>query len=192
MMERMFLPEPKWDEGILVDRPSLLTKTRRYTEWSASITSWILWFFALRPLLVTVLWGIGLHYFNRYMIAESGFDNSVFFRRVFLAVWTAVASMFFFHSYRKARFWDRPYAPPKDIARAPLLAAYYDLDPQALAELQRSHRVDAYFLPGHRLELHGPERRVKAAGFFNPQQYRLHLGRLRLKHPEIPFPDLPA
>ena len=138
-------------EGIIIDRPDLMTKTRRYGESTTAAIAWVLWVFLTRPLLFIALWAFGARVFYVEMVKSVGWRNWEAFGKYFLGIIGICLLLLFWNRYNVMRFRG------KERRRASLkvtdveMASFYRMSEQDVRHIKNWKVVNVQFLPGRRL-----------------------------------------
>lgn len=183
----MFLPEPQFDEGIIVDRPNLVTKTRRFTELTISVASWILWFLAMRPVMLLLMWLAGWRFFYVHMLGKGGIRNPVYFGVGLMCIFGILALIIIWNRYDKFRYGGKYKGRSKGLAEDAYMAAFYRMRPEDVRRIKRAQRLDVYFTDNHQIELDvdrkGEDAHDRITGFYDPQNVEAHFAELRKLRP---------
>lgn len=168
------MDEPKNNiDNLLIESPTLVTKTRRFTEWTLQILGWILWILLIRPLVIIILWYLALRFFNFHMFKLEGMDNPKYFG-IGAGVLTAIyLTMFGWSRYNAWRFRGKDKRKSRGEATPEKIAEYYKVKPEDIAALQDSRNVDVYFHGNDIIELDS-EKVSKLRALYAPQNQEKH------------------
>jgi poly-beta-1,6-N-acetyl-D-glucosamine biosynthesis protein PgaD len=152
-------------EGIIIDRPDLMTTTRRYGESTTAAIAWVLWVFLTRPLLFIALWAFGARVFYVEMVKSVGWRNweafgkylSVGWRnweafgKYFLAIIGICLLLLFWNRYNVMRFRGKERRrASKEVADVEM-ASFYRMSEQDVRHIKNWKTVNVQFLPGRKL-----------------------------------------
>ena len=92
-------------DKLIIHRPELLSRFRRRTEWGLTTLGWLVWLVLCRPLLVVVLWCLGVQQMYRQMVALGGFAAVIVFFEAYIFVILAVGVLLRgWNAYNQWRF----------------------------------------------------------------------------------------
>jgi poly-beta-1,6-N-acetyl-D-glucosamine biosynthesis protein PgaD len=135
----------KTGEGLIIDRPGLVSKLKRYSEWTYNLLAWAFWLFLLRPLLILLLWYLGVRIAYHQMVFLEGFDNPAFFGFVAASIAVILAVAFAWNRYNYFRFRGVDRRKPSGPCGPEELAKYYKMSVQAVESLQMAPYVEVSF-----------------------------------------------
>ena len=161
----------KTGEGLIIDRPGLISKLRRYSEWSYNLFAWIFWLFLLRPIIILILWYLGVRIAYHQMVFMEGFNNPAFFGYGFLAVVVILLVAFGWNRYNFLRFRGTDRRKHQGDCIAEDLAKYYNVPTNAVTSFQMSPYVEIAFQSDETIEVNTGSQKTKA--LYAPQ----HLAR---------------
>ena len=138
-------------EGIIIDRPDLMTRTRRYGESTTAAIAWALWVFLTRPLLFIALWAFGARVFYVEMVKSVGWRNWEAFGKYFLTIIGICLLLLFWNRYNVMRFRGKERRrASKEVADVEM-ASFYRMLEQDVRHIKNWKTVNVQFLPGRRL-----------------------------------------
>jgi len=159
-------------EGLIIERPALLSKLRRCSEWTCNLLAWASWLMLLRPVLILLLWYLGMRVAYHQMVFLEGFDNPEFFAYGALSVVTILAVAFAWNRYNYLRFRGVDRRKPSGTCGAQELAKYYKMPVASVESLQTAPYVEVSFGRDESVELSGNGRKAKA--LYAPQSLGKH------------------
>jgi len=165
-------------KGLIIDREAMVSKTRRLSEWTYNAAAWAFWLFLMRPLIITMLWYLGLRVAYYQMVSLQGIRNPEFFSFGFLALLAIFGAMLAWNRYNVYRFRGVERRKSRGVCEAQDLARYYRVAEEEVDGMRNSSRLDVYFdaADAARIDL-GPSGEVKA--LYAPQKASLHFEGLK-------------
>ena len=160
-------------EHLIIEKPTLVSKTRHYTEWTLQIMGWILWMLFIRPLVILILWYVALRFFNYHMFKLEGISNPQYFGMgagILVAIYVGILAWSRYNAYR---FRGKDKRRSSGSATPEKMAEYYKVKPEDIIDLQNSRNVDIYFLDNDIIELTS-EKTSKIRALYAPQNQRKH------------------
>ncbi len=155
--------EKNFDKPIIIERPSLVSKTRHYTEWTIHIIGWILWMLLIRPLIILLLWYLTYRFFKYEMFTLEGIDNPIYFGIGAGILVSIYLIMFVWSRYNAWRFKGKDRRKSRGDATPEAIAEFYKMKTEDISALQSSSKIDIYFLDNELIEIdNGRENRIKA------------------------------
>ena len=160
-------------ESLIIESPTLVSKTRNFTEWSLQIMGWILWMLFIRPLVMLIFWYLAFRFFNYHMFKLEGIENleDFFIGAVVLVI--IYIGMFAWSRYNAYRFRGKDKRRSSGSATPEKMAEYYKVKPENIIDLQNSRNVDVYFLGNDIIELK-PEKASRFRALYSPQNPEKH------------------
>ncbi len=162
----------KTGEGLIIDRPGLVTKLRRYSEWTYNLLAWAFWLFLLRPLAILVLWYLGMRVAYHQMVFLEGFDNPDFFGFGALAVVSILLVAFVWNRYNFLRFRGVDRRRPSGDCSEADLANYYKTGVAEIDALRKAAYVEIFFPGDEHVEIDDGARRTRV--LYAPQDLSKH------------------
>ena len=160
-------------ENLIIERPTLVSKTRHFTEWTLQIMGWILWVLLVRPLIIIILWYIAFRFFNYQMFKLEGIANPRYFSIGAGVLVLIYIGMFAWSRYNAYRFRGKDKRRSSGSATPEKMAEYYKLKPENIIDLQNSQNVDVYFLKDDVIEI-SSEKTSKIRALYAPQNQGKH------------------
>ena len=80
-------------DKMIIHRPELLSRFRRRTEWGLTTLGWLVWIVLCRPLMVIVLWCLGVQQMYRQMVALGGFSAVILFFEAYIFIILGVGAL---------------------------------------------------------------------------------------------------
>ncbi len=157
----------------IIERPTLVSKTRHFTEWTLQIIGWILWLFFINPLVTLMLWYISYLFFNYQMFELKGKENSQYFIIGVGALVLTYIVMFAWSRYNSYRFRGKDKRKSSGTATLENIAEYYKVKQEDIVGLQNSRNVDIYFLKDDIIEINS-EKASKFRALYAPQNQGKH------------------
>lgn len=169
------------DPGIIIDRPSLVTKTRKFSEFTIGVIGWILWFFLVRPLFIFIVWYVTYRFFEFQMFNLRGIDNPAYYAYGFAVVMGIFSLMVFWNRYNVYRFRNKEKRRSRGEADDVSMAAFYQLEPEDVGKIKEAPYIEFYYPESDVLEIapDGSETRLKA--HYDPQKNEIKLNIIRQK-----------
>ncbi|MFA6567628.1 MAG: poly-beta-1,6-N-acetyl-D-glucosamine biosynthesis protein PgaD [Victivallales bacterium] len=165
--------QEKTVDNLIIESPTLVSKTRRFTEWTLHIMGWILWILLIRPLIIVTLWYAALYFFNYHMFKLEGIDNPEYFGIGAAVLATIYLGMFGWSRYNAWRFRGKDKRKSSGVATPEKMAEYYKVKPENITCLQDSKNVDVYF-PGNDIIEIDSEKVSKLKALYAPQNQEKH------------------
>lgn len=165
--------EDKITADIIIDRPTLVSKTRYFTEFSLQIMGWILWALCIYPLIMTIVWYLAFLLFNREIFKPEGMQNPKYFSIGAVILATIYAVMFVWSRYNAYRFRGKDKRRSSGTATPDKMAAYYKVQPENIIDLQNSRNVAVYFLNDDIIEINS-DKASKFRALYAPQNQGKH------------------
>lgn len=159
--------------NLIIDRPTLVSKTRHYTEWTLQVMGWILWALFIRPLFIVVLWYTAFRFFSYQMFKLEGIENPKYFSLGAGVLLLIYVGMFAWSRYNAYRFRGKDKRRSSGAATPERMAEYYKVKPENIIDLQNSKNVDVYFLEDDIIELTS-EKNLKFKALYAPQNQGKH------------------
>ncbi len=159
----------QFDNGIIVDRPNLLSATRRVSEAGIMIGGWMLWIFLLRPLVLTVVWAFSVQLVYVQMIQLEGIKNLQLFA-IHGSVILGIFLVFFaWNRYNFLRFSGKERRKYSSSAKAEELAAFFQMRSEEVTYISDCKTIQVSFLGNHSVRLVGEACQPILASY-NPQE----------------------
>lgn len=163
----------KMEINLIIDRPTLVSKTRHYTEWSLQVLGWILWVFFIHPLIMIILWYVAFRFFNYQMFKLGGISNPKYFSAGAGVLLIIYAGMLIWSKYNAYRFRGKEKRRSSGTATPEKMAAYYKVKPENIIDLQNSRNVDVYFPEGDIVEI-SSDKASRFRALYAPQNKEKH------------------
>jgi len=170
----MFESERDFGEGIIVDRPTLMSKTRRLTELTINTLSWVLWFFTLRPLVLLSLWLLGLGAFYVHMFGKGGIRNPEYFAIGAVLIAAILLVVVAWNRYDRLRYGGKYKGRSKGIAENRYMGAFFLLSVENVSRIKEGRRIDVHFADDSSVEFVIGRDRDRIPGFYDPQHLDRH------------------
>jgi len=163
----------KTGEGLIIDKPGLITKLRRVSEWTYNLLAWAFWLFLLRPLVILALWYLGVRLAYHQMVFLEGFDNPQFFAFGSLSIIFIFTIAFAWNRYNLIRFKGLDRRKPPGNCTEEDLAKHYKISPKDVESFQAAPYVEIAFFGDESIELNAGAQKTKA--LYAPQDLAKHL-----------------
>jgi len=160
-------------KDLIIEKPTLVSKTRHYTEWTLQIMGWILWFFFLRPLIIVLLWYVAFRFFNYQMFKLEGIENPKYFSIGAGVLVFIYVIMFSWSRYNAYRFRGKDKRRSNGAATPDRMSEYFKVKPENIIDLQNSKNIDVYFLKDGIIEM-ASEKTSKFRALYAPQNQEKH------------------
>lgn len=175
----MFLRELEFNDGVIINEPDLMTKSRLFTEWSIVLASWALWLVVLRPLLVVFLWALGVRAFYIHMVFLEGISNFDLFLRGGLCVVIICLTIAAWTLYDRLRYAGQYKGVSRGLAENSYMGAFFRMTDQDVRRIKQGKRVDVYFEKGQCICVAVDDQEENVRGFFAPQRLDMHFEEVR-------------
>ncbi len=160
-------------KGLIIERASLVSKTRRFSEWTYNIAAWAFWFLLMRPLIITALWYLGFRVFYYQMVTLEGVRNPEFFSYGFLCMLGIFLAMLAWNRYNVYRFRGVERRKSRGECGPAELSAYYKAPQGQIESLRNSRNLEIYFRNDETIAVEcGDGMRVEAV--YAPQSLAKH------------------
>ncbi|MBN1872414.1 MAG: poly-beta-1,6-N-acetyl-D-glucosamine biosynthesis protein PgaD [Candidatus Omnitrophica bacterium] len=170
---------------LIINRPDALGKARKWTEWGVTTFGWIAWMFVCRPIMIAMLWALGIHLFYFQMVKLGGFGGIVelfwVYFWVILFIWLAIRS---WNLYNYLRFRRREARRNTSPAEDGELERFMKLPTEALKTIHNSNITAVDFMEGYKIQMRdisGGDSSAAYPGYFNPSKPNYDLMKLRKK-----------
>lgn len=165
---------PDTNEGLIIEKVSLLSKLTVYSQWSYNVLAWAVWFFLLRPLIIVFLWYMGVKMTYFQMVKMEGFNNPEFFRWLAVGICFILVIMFAWSRYNAIRFRNKERRHSRGECDSVDMADFYRVEPETIDLLKASGNIAVSFLDAENIEVDcGDGNRFRAV--YAPQNPKLHL-----------------
>lgn len=141
------------DPGIIIDRPSLVSRTRKFTEFTVGVVGWMLWFFLVRPFVLLLTWYLAYRIFAFQMFQLEGIENPILYERGFIAVFVIFLLMLFWNRYNVWRFRRKDRRKSRGVAGNESMGAFYRISPESVEQIRNSPITEVYFYGNDTIEL---------------------------------------
>lgn len=179
MTQRRMKVNLETGDGLIIERENLLTKFQQVGKFSWSIACWVIWMLLIRPLIVTMLWYLGLRTAEFQMIALEGIKNIEFFTYYSCAIIAIFFILLGWNRYNVYRFRGKDRRNPRGACSSDDLAKYYNIEIADVAALQNSN-VDIYFSGDESIILETDSgKKIKA--LYAPQNLQKHFSNMHDK-----------
>jgi poly-beta-1,6-N-acetyl-D-glucosamine biosynthesis protein PgaD len=132
----------------IIDKPWALNRTRRYSERMFTIVFWWLWAFWLRPVIVLILWALGIRMvFIEIIKTKFGLEIGILLMYVFL-VSTIYILLQSWNRYNYLRFRNRERRKAKKDVEDAEIAEHYRLKESEVAKLKNMDFLEIDILSG--------------------------------------------
>jgi poly-beta-1,6-N-acetyl-D-glucosamine biosynthesis protein PgaD len=175
----MFLQEPQFEEGIIIDHPGMISTVRRIAEWSISVASWALWVFILRPLLVLVLWSMGIEFFYSHMLEQGGIRNPRLFAAGLVVIALILVTVSGWNLYDRIRYGGKYKGRSRGIAENDFMGAFFNISNEDVRQIKQQKYIDVSFEDEHAIEFSFRGREEVVRGHYDPQRLEQHFDRIQ-------------
>lgn len=166
--------DPDTNEGLIIEKVSLLSKLTVYSQWSYNVLAWAVWFFLLRPLIIAGLWYLGIKMTYFQMVKMEGFNNPEFFRWLVIGLCFILVIMFAWSRYNAIRFRGKERRHSRGECDSVDMAEFYRVEPEMIDLLKASNNIAVDFLDAENIEVACADgSRFRAV--YAPQNPQLHL-----------------
>ena len=128
---------------IIINRPDLQSFKQKYGQSLITVLFWVLFFFFMRPLIGVVGWCFGVQLFTDIMIEQGGyhllFEWLTWYAGVVVLIGLVMGCWSLYNLYRYGRNEKRKNHPQP--AQAEEIAAFFQIDPDWLNELQAAKKI---------------------------------------------------
>ena len=134
--------------NFIINRPSAITKKRRYGEKTLTAMFWSLWALWLRPVMMLALWAFGFRMFMTEIAYEKiGIDGRFFVRYLFVIV-IIYSLLQLWNRYNYLHFHGRERRKAmKDVADAEM-AEFYRVSEDAVKKIKNMKQLSVRVLEG--------------------------------------------
>ena len=167
---------------LIINRPDALGQARKWTELGVTTFGWIVWMFICRPVLIAMLWALGIQLFYVQMVKLGGFGGIVelfwiYFWVIFF-IWLAIRS---WNLYNYLRFKKRESRRNTNVVEKRELERFMKLPADALRAIHESNIIAVDFQGGHKIQMRDISREGTEGypGYFNPSKPNFELMKLR-------------
>jgi len=167
---------------IIIDRPDLLGSSRRWTEWGITTIGWVMWVFICRPILIALLWALGLRVFYHQMVKLGGLGGIVelfwIYFWVVVAIWIIIRS---WNLYNYLKFRNKNARKHSRPVGAREIEKFFKLPSECLGGVHSSSVVEVDFIERNDIRVKdiSKDRGAVYSGHFDPGSLDRRLMRLR-------------
>ena len=162
----------KTGEGLIIDRPGLVSRLMRCSEWSYNLLAWAFWLFLLRPLIILVLWYLGVRVAYHQMVFLEGFNNPAFFGYGAGSVFLILLVAFAWNRYNFMRFRGIDRRKSQGDCSVEDMAKYFKISPEDVNSFQMAPSVEVAFAADESIEVDTGVKKTKA--LYAPQNLARH------------------
>ena len=171
----MYFDEHNFQHGIIIERPRLLTRRRRLTEWTVGAIGVYLWVVVMRPLFLLILWILGARIFQTHMIELGGLFNPRYFGFICMGILGIFVIMIGWNKYDRIRYGGTYKGRSRGIAENGYMGAFYNIPSEEVDRIKQSQRLSVYFPKNHTIEMVvNNDNDSPINGFYNPQDMEEH------------------
>ncbi len=170
-----------FDKGIIIDRPTLKSKTRNFSEWTLNILGWILWIFLMRPLFLLFMWFVGYKIFYLHMIKLEGYTNLDKFIAYTIVIFSIFLILMIWHKYNVFMFRNKERrVGRKNVSNKEMTDFFKFEDPEKIEDIKKARNIDIYFNDNDIIKFKTGENNPTVKISFNPQDKERQLRTERL------------
>ena len=146
--------DKKEEFSLIIERPEAITGLRHGAEVSIITIGWLVWFVILRPLLLILLWYIGVRAFSRHMLYLKGWqtleERSIIYILVVLGIYLVVRG---WNVYNFRRFGKRNHRTDVRNVTEAELGRFFSLPAGSVEKIQSWNEVSVFFHKDHMISL---------------------------------------
>lgn len=140
------MTDEKKEDDLIISRPQAVSSMRKGTEMTATVVGWFIWAVLCRPLVLLILWVLGVEIFYEHMIRLKGIfslADSVLLYYVVVVVFYLIIRGWSSYNLWKFRGKERRVRNPDVSSRD--LEQFFKLPPQTVEKIQRWRDVTIDF-----------------------------------------------
>lgn len=157
-------------QEIIINRPSLMTGTRMFTEFSVATIGWILWYALMRPVLMLLTWFLGLRFFYVEVIRMKGWQSLGQYGKYFLVIAVIYAVIQGWNFYNIWRFRGKDRRSGAGPVSDADMGSFYQISGQDVASLKDQKVLKVSLLENNKIVFEGERggEKFEVAGLYDP------------------------
>lgn len=166
-------------EGLIIDRASLLSNLRLALKFGWGVGSWLIWLDLLRPVLLAAVWTLGLWIGKTRLSGEGGRGSLEFFLYYSIVLAAIFLLTFGWNRYNFYKYRGTDRRRPRGECGSAELARYYAVDPSEIERLSAAN-VEIHFGEGDEITIH-TDGGHRVVALYAPQNLDKHFESLKGK-----------